>query len=235
MSALDGLLDESWSFLRSAPESSEGASFMDMVLDRGSLSFSSMVFGHFVELPTWDGPVPAIPPPLEEAASAAPRAPAFSAVSPKLKLTSSRAHPAEEDALLREAAARSWVSILDALKGATSAFIELRGKVDTESIVPYLATRRTGTLSTRASAWRLFFKWADDHELDIECIDEPMAFSYLEYLKSINAPPTRAESFMKTCHLASGILGFAIGQKIATSPRCRGLAAVSLADKRRRV
>ena len=213
----DGLLGESWDVLRREPAPTRGSSLMDIVLDRGSMSLSSLTFGRFVDLPIWDGPVPADPPP-DEAPSAAASQPA-ALISPKLKMASARVHPAEEEALHRTAAVRSWMAIVEALKGSTNAFIELRGAVDEEAMLPYLATRRTGTLATRASAWRLFCRWADDSELELECADEPMAFAYLKHLKAVGAPPTRGESFLKFCHLAFGLLGFAAGQKIATSPR----------------
>ena len=62
-----------------------------------------------------------------------------------------------------------------------------------------------------------------------------MAFAYLRHLQESAAPPLRSDSFLKGCHLAYGLCGLTEGHKIASSARCRGLAAVTMADKRRRL
>ena len=231
----DALLSDSWRLVRGSADSRpRPMTVFDLAF--GTRSLADSVFGRFVQMPTWDVTVPAAPLPL---AVGAPSSVAAGVIEPplppKLKLASTRAHPAEEDIMSRRNALNSWVSILNAVKGASATFIQLQGSVTIENLQPYLATRRTGTLATRASAWRLFVKWADETGADLEELSEPLAFAYLQHLKEIGGPPTRADTFLRGCFFAYGLRGVQAGHCIATSARCRGLAAVSMAEKRIRL
>ena len=207
---------------------------MDVALGGGSIA--DMCFGRFVQTPTWDAPVPECLPRIEpepEAAAASSDRPAIA--KPKLQYSSMRAHPAEEEANSRASALKSWVDIVSALKGSSTAFVEMKGQVDADLLEPYMATKRTGTLAVRASSWRLFLKWAADTNADLEAFGEPMVFAYLKHLKEIGAPPSRGDTFLRGSNFAFGVIGLTHGHQAAISSRCRGLAAVSMAEKRRRI
>ena len=130
------LVGESWDFLSGFEREPDAPlNMMDLVLGRGSIT--SMFFGRHVEMPNWDGPVPSLPAPPAEPVQTGPASSSARTVgSPKLQRTSSRVHPTEEDALKRTAALRTWASIVETFKGATSAFVELRGSVTPESMEP---------------------------------------------------------------------------------------------------
>ena len=193
-------------------------SLMDIALGGGPAHL--LTFGRFAMLPTWDAAVPAEPAPRTPPAVAAPADIASAPPPPKLQYASTRVHPAQEEANSRHAALATWTDIVSAFKGAPTAFIELRGDVNPTSLEPYMATRRTGTLPVRASAWRLFLKWAEDKCLDVESIGEPMVFDYLTHLRASAAPATRADNFLRACHFAFGLCGLSVGHAIAMSARC---------------
>ena len=98
-----------------------------------------------------------------------------------------------------------------------------------DSIADFFEVKATGTLLCRASAWSLFFRYADEVGLDPATLDEPTAFAYLSHLEKSGAPPTRGGSFLKALHFASGSCEFPVGHVIAVSARCVGKAAKSQA------
>ena len=233
MARYHSLLDESWRLINTgSARRSQNRSLVDLVLGTGPID----IFGldRFQVHQTWDAPIPRAPSPEPIAPAEQLTTPPM-VLAPKLLLKSSRAHPVEEEAVSRSAALRAWIPMLEIMKGATLLFIQLKGELTEEGISPYLATRRTSTLAVRASAFRLFLKWADEVNVDPEDLDERMAFAYLSFLQQSSAPPSRAESFVKGCNFAYHLFGLTRGQEIAMSARCRGLAAVSLSAKRRRI
>ena len=158
-STFEALLGASWNLLGSERRPpTRPMSIFDIAMNERPIS--EVAFGRFVALPNCDAPVPIEPPP-----PAAPVPPPLSlstrsgtgpllalAPKPKLQYTSMRAHPSAEEANSRLAALKTWVDIVSALKGASNAFLQMRGEVTTEALEPYLATKRTGTLAMRASA-----------------------------------------------------------------------------------
>ena len=231
-SQFDDLLGECWRHLARSSAPRGGGTIVELALSRDPIDILGL--GDYFELPTWNLPVPIIPEPEPEIPVSA-VAVQVRVVSPKLQLTCARAHPSEEDAVNRSAALAAWVHLLSILKGSTSVFVTLRGYLSDDAIAPYLATRRTSTLMIRASAIRLFLKWAEEQGHDVEDFDERLAFVYLQHLRDVSAPPTRPGSFLKACNFCHFLLGLSHGNEIALSARCRGLAAISLSQKRRRV
>ena len=68
--------------------------------------------------------------------------------------------------------------------------------------------------------------------MDLATLDEATAFAYLQHLKGSAVSPSRADSFLRVCNFAFGSWGFTQGPEIASSPRCIGSAAISMADRR---
>ena len=206
-------------------------SLCDIALGIGDGNIMPMPFSDSVALPHWDipvplEPVPAPPPPAEDLEVP-------EVAGPRLKGKSSRPPPAAEDALNRSAVLRTWMHIV-AEMGPAFKMNAHEAAWSEELIEPYFSTRRTGTLSVHASAWRLFIKYAADSRIDVSALDETMAQQYLRHLLNTSAPATRASTFLKACNFAFGVCAFTQGNEIASSARCKGLAAQALKGKRRR-
>ena len=111
----------------------------------------------------------------------------------------------------------------------------MQGVLSPESISAFVAVKSTGTLTTRASAWNLFFRYAREKGLEPSSLNEPAAFVHLAHLKEVKAAPLWTASFLAACHFVFGCAGFKHGPSIATSARCTGAAAMSLSEKRERL
>ena len=207
-------------------------SLCDIALGIGDGNIMPMPFSNADALPHWDIVVPPEPEPAPPA-PAVKGAGAADIPGPRLKGKSSRLPPAAEEAHNRTAVLRTWMYITDEMGPAFK--INAHEATWTEELIePYLATRRTGTLSGHASAWRLFFKYAADARLVVSDLDEAMAQQYLRHLLSERAPATRASAFLRACNFAFGVCAFTHGNDIASSARCKGLAAQALKGKRKR-
>ena len=208
-------------------------SLCDIALGIGDGNVMPMSFGDDAVLPHWDIAIPPEPEPAPPP-KAAPEVSDGEVVGPRLKGRSARLPPAAEEALDRTAVLRAWQYILETM-GPVFKINEHVASWSEEVLEPYFATRRTGTLSAHASAWRMYIKYALDAGLDPQRIDEPGAHQYLKHLVDVGAPATRAASFLKSCNFAFGLCSFGQGNAIALSARCRGLAALSLKGKRKRL
>ena len=83
-------------------------SLMDVAL--GGASIADLAFGRFVQMPSWDEPVPAdVEPVIVEEDTTTAVAVLVSVVQPKLQYASMRVHPTEEEANSRRSAIHSWV------------------------------------------------------------------------------------------------------------------------------
>ena len=93
MPQFDFLLDQSWRFLQtSRPASRQGTSLMDIALGRTSIA--DLAFGRFVQLPSWDEPVPAdVERLVIEEVTAEVAATTVAVAQPKLQYASMRVHP----------------------------------------------------------------------------------------------------------------------------------------------
>ena len=100
-----------------------------------------------------------------------------------------------------------------------------------ESLV---ASKATGTLSTRAGALFQYVAWfqrtAPTGSKPFP-IREPAAFDYLVEMRRAKAPPTRAASFMQAWNFAVGVMGFDDPDGSARSLRCVGSAHAQFVQK----
>ena len=224
-------LEDCWRVTAARP-TKRARSLCDIALGIGDGNIMPMPFAEPAALPHWDIVVP--PEPQQESPlQVTPAAVAEDPSGPRLKCKSSRPRPSAEEALNHAAVLRMWIQIVTDMG---QAFRMNAHEVEwTEELIePYFDTRRTGTLSVHASAWRLFLKYAADAGLDASDISEPMVYEYLKHLRDSAAPATRAKSFLKACNFAFGLCSFERGNSIALSARCMGLAAKALKGKRRR-
>ena len=161
-------------------------SLCDIALGIGDGNIMPMPFAD-VALPHWDIHVPPVPEPaLIRPAAAASSADGIKA--PKLKGKSARLPPAAEEALSRAAMLRAWILIVEEL-GPAFKINAHETEWSEEVMEPYFSTKRTGTMSCHASAWRLFLKYAAAKGMDVTGLDEHMAHQYLRHLVNNSAPP----------------------------------------------
>ena len=206
---------------------------LDFALQPGPLDLMTLESLVGPRLMVWEGMVP--PEPVR--AQPAPPSPVAiaPAAAPKLPAKSFRAPPSAEDALERERALLNWCHICERMGDAFTSLRGLERPLAAEVLTEYFASKAPGTLATRASAWNLFFRYADSSGFDPASIDEAAAFKYVKHLKDTKAPPSRAASFLASCNFAFGCVGFILGPGIATSSRCAGAASMSLAESRERL
>ena len=213
-------------------QSKPSMSLCDIALGIGDGNIMPMPFGELEALPHWDIPVPPEPEPVHTPQCAADGSGAEVPL-PRIKGKSSRLAPSAEEALNRSAVLGTWIHITEVM-GPAFRINAHHDSWNEERMEDYFATRRTGTLSAHASAWRLFLKYSTDAGLVAAELDEARAHQYLKHLLDIGAPATRASAFLKSCNFAFGLCSFTAGSDIASSARCKGLAAKALKGKRRR-
>lgn len=185
-------------------------------------------------LPAWDGPVPPLPKPMEVAkrSAAASSSAATPLPPPKLAKKSGRSGaPSVHDIASLNAALEQWAAILKEISGSCSMSMHVGPEPTVGDLEPYFAMKRAGTLSLHASAWRLFLRYAKVKSMDTHAVSESMVFEYVKHLNDTGAPPTRASAFLRACNFALGCCGFAVGDVIRISPRCRGASAMSLSRR----
>ena len=203
----------------------------DLALSREPLHL--LLLGPFGAPLAWDAPVPAEPAPPPPEVEATPAA--SSSDGPQVPKRSSRPAPAAEDAAELASALGAWCSIIERMKTAFDVYGQLKGLITEEAIGRYFVKKKAGTLMVRATAWRLFLKFAEDFSHDPQTLDEAQAYAYLNHLVATGAPPSRGDSFIRAVNFAHGHCGFKKAFEISSSARCLGAAAVSLAEKRLRV
>ena len=208
-------------------------SLCDIALGIGDGHVMPMPFEDETAMPPWDIAVPPEPTPVPKVQVGPDRVVEVSG-APRLKGRSSRLPPSAEDALNRTAVLRAWISIMEQMGNKFRIFDDEEDWTE-EALEPYLSTRRTGTLSIHASAWRCYLKYAADAAVDPRGLCEAVAYEYLKHLKATGAPASRSSSFLKACNFAFGLCSFLKGNEIAMSARCKGLAAQALKGKRRRL
>ena len=148
------------------------------------------------------------------------------------RLSADQTHSSAEDTLTRKKALTTWLAIIEKMGTAFELPPRAEGIDECDWLEDYLTKKATGTLLTRASAWTLYLRYTLDKGLNPAELDEQAAFAYLAHLRSIGAPPSRADSFIRAALFAFGCLRFNRGHAIGASSRCQGKAAMSMAEKR---
>jgi hypothetical protein len=234
--SFNDIVADSWNLLRMASgamSSGPPVSILDHALSDDPLDILRL--DDLFSLPhgamSWEGPVPAVPEPPPPA-SEPEEAPPSALSAPRLQARSNRLTPSAEDTLSRRKALDTWLAIIEAMGPAFKLTPCAEGVDEATWLEDYLARKATGTLLTRASAWTLFLRHATAKGLDPTKLDEQAAFDYLSHLQATGAPPSRGDNFLRAAHFAFGCLCFSRGHGIATSSRCQGKSAMSLAEKR---
>ena len=141
--------------------------------------------------------------------------------------------PPGQDVEDRRKALLKWASVVRSLGPAVCpAIFDEASTVDEQVSVleDYLASRATGTLSTRAAAWSMYFRWAEDAGED-STFSEKTAYLYLRHLRAVKAPPTRASAFVAAVALTGHLLAPGL-LRCAASARLRGAAILAYGGKR---
>ena len=227
-------LEDCWRNGSRTPPAKRTRSLCEFALGIGDGNIMPMPFDDLGPLLHWDIAVPPEQPRASQEASGSVVNPDAATKAPRLKAKSGRPPPAAEEALNRTAVLGTWARIVTEMGPAFGMNLQAEGEWLEVELAPYFMTRRTGTLSVHASAWRLFLKYADDNGIPPASLSEPIAYQYLQHLAEVAAPATRASLFLKSCNFAYGLCEFSVGNAIAISARCSGLAAKSLKNKRRR-
>ena len=141
--------------------------------------------------------------------------------------------PQAQDDAKRAAAVKQWVEVVEAISGSCSS-LHSGPAPSSDEMEDHLATKQTGTLLIRASAWRLFLRFAAATKVDTHDLSEGDVYGYLSHLKKTGAPASRARAFMQACGFAYGTCGFRVGGHVMASPRCNGAAALCMHRKRAR-
>ena len=146
---------------------------------------------------------------------------------------SARLTPSAEDAADRAKVVDTWLGILGKLGPATRAYDLCDGTFTEAKVKVFLASKYTGSLATRASAWCLFLRFAEANNCNPEHFDEAQAYQYLLALSvDEKCSATRARSFMSACNFLLGTCGLKAGHDVAASGRCKGATVTTLAERR---
>ena len=141
--------------------------------------------------------------------------------------------PQVQDDKKRAGAVQQWAEVVSAISGSCTSLHS--GPTPTaEEMEDYFATKQTGTLLIRASAWRLFLRYAKSMQVDTHQLTEAEIYEYLAHLKWLGAPAFRARAFVQACGFAYGTCGFRTGAHVMASPRCNGAAALCMHRKNAR-
>ena len=229
---MDGLFAETWSAMRPvwAQRPTQTNSLLEFALSGAETPLQLPFF--FTNPMQWVGPIPAEPPrraPAEEVEAAEPTA--VKPLAVKLPKSSSRLTPSAEDVKDRNKSLDAWCAISDAMGPAFTVVTSMGGELDRKGAETLFATKGTGTLAVRASAWNLFLRYCKEVGSEPSALDEAAAHCYLEYVRRQGASPSRGDSFLRACNFAAGCCGFVRGLEISDSPRCRGEAALSMRDR----
>ena len=142
--------------------------------------------------------------------------------------------PLAQDDEKRAQAVQQWCDVVTAIRGSCAA-LHAGPAPTAEEMEDYLASKRTGTLLIRSSAWRLFIRYAMATKIDLHSLSEAEVYEYLASLKKSGAPASRARAFIQACGFAYGTCGFKAGAHVMASARCNGAAALCLNRKRPRL
>ena len=142
-------------------------------------------------------------------------------------------NPADHDRAQRNRAIEQWSQVVERIAGSCQS-LHSGPRPDASEMEDHMATKKTGTLLIRASAWRLFFRFADEKGIDTHDLHEADIYQYLSHLKKSAAPASRAKSFIQACGFAYGLSGFRTGARVMASPRCQGASELCLQRKRPR-
>ena len=192
-----------------------------------------------VENVTVNAPVPPVPQRIELPSDRSQATPAHmteTAQAFKLKSTSNRDSPAEEDSETRAGCLRSWLQVILQMKETFAVFSGIPWQqneaVQVRTLADYVENKATGTLATRLHPWSLFFQWIEEHHYKAYDLDEPMAHEYISWMVSAGKPATRPSSFLGSIGFCIGSFGFGRGQLILMSSRVRGVSLRGLKTKR---
>ena len=191
----------------------------------------------FFDAPTetdWLLSMPAPPQPASQAAATkAPLAGAELPAPKRPRRAGAGASPADQDSARRTMALEQWSSVLERIAGSCQS-LHTGPQPDPEELADHMATKKTGTLLIRASAWRLFLRFADEQKIDAHNLTEAEVYQYLAHLRKSGAPASRAKAFIQACGFAYGLSGFKAGASVMASPRCQGASELCLQRKRAR-
>ena len=74
----------------------------------------------------------------------------------------------------------------------------------------------------------LFLTWLKRAHKGTASVTEELVYAYLSHVRSIGAPPSRAQSFIEALRFSAGVIGLSLSDNFC-SARVRGVAARSLA------
>ena len=204
---------------------------------RNFLDEEDLMSMSFFDAPTdndWLLSMPALPPPAPKAATSKAKPVEQDIPAPKRpKKAGHGASPAEQDSERRTMALEQWSRVLEKIAGSCQP-LHTGPQPDADELADHMATKRTGTLLIRASSWRLFLRFAEEHRIDTHQLTEAEVYLYLAHLRKTAAPASRAKAFIQACGFAYGLSGFKAGAAIMASPRCQGAAELCLQRKRTR-
>ena len=189
----------------------------------------------FFDAPTetdWLLSMPAPPQPASQAAATkAPLAGAELPAPKRPRRAGAGASPADQDSARRTMALEQWSSVLERIAGSCQS-LHTGPQPDPEELADHMATKKTGTLLIRASAWRLFLRFADEQKIDAHNLTEAEVYQYLAHLRKSGAPASRAKAFIQACGFAYGLSGFKAGASVMASqpPLSRCLRALPAAQ-----
>ena len=225
-----GLLGDFMSGAPFAPPQQQARTILQLAMAPGPIALPMQMQYPLL----WSGEVPA-----PTAAAVAPAETVDLTVEPSPVVVrlppnkSARLCPSAEDAASRTKVLDTWLGILTKLGPATKAFDLCDGVFTEDKVKIYFASKSTGTLANRASAWCMFLRFAESIDSNPEHFDEPQAYQYLLSLSSdAKCSATRSSSFMSGCNFLLGTCGLKAGSDIAASGRCKGAAATTLAERR---
>ena len=135
----------------------------------------------------------------------------------------------------REAALRKWMHLADVAGPSNSTLARelLRGsEAEQERLLETtFHGKSSGTLQKRAGSMLMFLRWARPLAIEPFPLHEPVVYNYLEELRRLHAPPTRANAFREAIPVTADLLGLAWPYEILHSRRCTGSADLQLDAK----
>ena len=148
-----------------------------------------------------------------------------------------QAPPKHEDQERRTRLAQ-WRTIVLTMGASCGMYDQLAGANQEEQeqlVINTFAGKATATLARRASSMSLYMRWCHK-ELGSPGegfpVSEAGVYMYVEYLRAMGAPATRAQSFVEAVYFAKGTVRLEIDEALDDSARVRGAIARCWESKR---
>ena len=172
-------------------------------------------------------PIPAIAQPAIEVVNDV-------AIARRPKRSAAEADLGDPDDVQREASLVQWRSLLESCGLTSSLFAQMADEPELAdaSFRASFHGKPAATLVKRAGSLLQYVRWAASSGHAPFPLHEPTIFSYLTFLATEGAPPSRGQSFREALGFAKGFIGLGGVDAVLASRRVHGQVLASL-DRRR--